>query len=379
MPRRAKPARLRFREDRGVWVIAHKGRSISTGCSREDIAGAEGKLIQYLGEKHIRTWGAGDPADVPVADILAAYAEEVAAGSASAKTVGYHMANLLQMWGDDYADAVSPQSCRVYMARRTRSPVVENGRTATLEPIGRPVAPATVARELNTLRAACRHAVRHERMTRDRQIPVLAKSESRERWLTRQEAALAISGCLGFVLGPDGRLKRQHRPNYYIARFMLIALYTLSRHEVAATVRWLRSPRFPSIDPETGIMHRIGGSEMETKKRKGMLRIPERLIAHCRRWRRLTSEGPVEFRGRVMSNVGDGFAICMARVGLDDVTPHILKHTGVTWMMSGGRDGNNRVALEEIALYASTSVKTLVETYGHHQPDYLERARAAWR
>jgi integrase len=368
MPRRAKPARLWFREDRGTWCIVHKGRTIGTGLGRDDVEEAQERLREYLGEKHERRWGAGDPREVPIADILAAYAEEVAQGSASQRTIGYHMMPLLEMWGDDMASAVGPQSCRDYLARRTREKAPA---------IGRKVSPATAARELTTLRAALRHAEKSDRLRGAGHVPTLAKSQGRERWLTRQEAALAMMGILGWEK-VDDRLVRQHRPNYYLARFFLIALYTLSRHEVAASVRWMRSPRFPSINTDTGIMHRSGGTEIETRKRKGMLKIPDRLWAHCRRWRKLTVEGPVEFRGRVPKNVGDGFGAAMARVGFDDVTPHILKHTGVTWMMQGGRSGN-RVDLEEIALYASTTVTTLRETYGHHQPDYLESARRAFR
>jgi integrase len=369
MSRRTKPARLWFREDRGTWCIVHKGRTIGTGLGRDDVEAAQDRLREYLGEKHQRSWGASDPGQVPVADILAAYAEEVAEGSASQRTIGYHMIPLLEMWGDDMASAIGPQSCRDYLDRRTH---------AVRNTIGRKVAPATAARELTTLRAALKYAEKKERIKGAGYVPVLAKHQSRERWLTRQEAALALFGILGWEKGQDGHLTRRHRPNYYLARFFLIALYTLSRHEVAASVRWMRSPRFPSINTDTGMMYRLGGTEIETRKRKGMLKIPDRLWAHCRRWRRVTSEGPVEFRGRVMIKVGDGFASAMARVGLDDVTPHILKHTGVTWMMQGGRSGK-RVDIEEIALYASTTVATLRETYGHHQPDYLESARQAFR
>ena len=56
-----------------------------------------------------------------------------------------------------------------------------------------------------------------------------------------------------------------------------------------------------------------------------------------------------------------------------DVTPHVLKHTGTTWLL---RDG---VDLWDVSGLTSTSTKTLEGVYGHHSPDYQKASAKAFR
>ncbi len=50
-----------------------------------------------------------------------------------------------------------------------------------------------------------------------------------------------------------------------------------------------------------------------------------------------------------------------------DVTPHVLKHTGTTWL------------LRDVSGLTSTSTKTLEGVYGHHSPDYQKASAKAFR
>ena len=56
------------------------------------------------------------------------------------------------------------------------------------------------------------------------------------------------------------------------------------------------------------------------------------------------------------------------RAELDDVTPHVLKHTAITWAMQ------NRIDLWQAAGFFATSVPTLIRVYGHHHPDHMREA-----
>jgi integrase len=73
--------------------------------------------------------------------------------------------------------------------------------------------------------------------------------------------------------------------------------------------------------------------------------------------------------------VKDGFARAMevAKLDLSDgnVTPHTLRHTAATWLMQLGTDP------WEAAGYLGMSVKVLIDTYGHHHPDYMKEASGA--
>jgi len=55
-----------------------------------------------------------------------------------------------------------------------------------------------------------------------------------------------------------------------------------------------------------------------------------------------------------------------------DVTPHVLRHTAATWLMHAGTDP------WEAAGFLGMTVETLMSRYGHHHPDYLSGARAAF-
>jgi integrase len=51
--------------------------------------------------------------------------------------------------------------------------------------------------------------------------------------------------------------------------------------------------------------------------------------------------------------------------------PHIMRHTAATWQMQAGTDPY------EAAGYLGMSVETLMDTYGHHHPDFQEKAARA--
>jgi len=50
------------------------------------------------------------------------------------------------------------------------------------------------------------------------------------------------------------------------------------------------------------------------------------------------------------------------------VSPHTLRHTAATWLMQRGADP------WQAAGYLGMSLDVLLNTYGHHHPDYLSDA-----
>ena len=66
------------------------------------------------------------------------------------------------------------------------------------------------------------------------------------------------------------------------------------------------------------------------------------------------------------------FAAAKRRAGLGaDVTPHVLKHTAITWAVQIG------VGIEEAAEYFDTSSETIRKHYWHHSPLHKAAGRAA--
>lgn len=144
------------------------------------------------------------------------------------------------------------------------------------------------------------------------------------------------------------------------------------------------------VDLETGLLYRRGQGQAETKKRRPTSRLHRRLIPYLRRWkaaddalfeklREKAREAGVEpppavrhivhWRGERIAKERRAWAICVKDAGLGpDVTPHVLRHTAVTWAMQRG------VPIYEAAGYYGMSVKTLERVYGHHHPDFQRKA-----
>lgn len=75
--------------------------------------------------------------------------------------------------------------------------------------------------------------------------------------------------------------------------------------------------------------------------------------------------------GKPIGDIKKGFAAACDRAGLDDVTPHTLRHTAATWRMQSG------VKTWDAAGFLAMSEKILIEVYGHHHPDYMREAAEA--
>jgi integrase len=87
----------------------------------------------------------------------------------------------------------------------------------------------------------------------------------------------------------------------------------------------------------------------------------------------MTITGPVEYAGRLIAKERKGWDRARELAGLGDgVTPHVLKHTCITWLLQ------NRVPIWEVAGFVGTSEKVIRDTYGHHSPDHLNAARTGF-
>jgi integrase len=100
------------------------------------------------------------------------------------------------------------------------------------------------------------------------------------------------------------------------------------------------------------------------------VRLPPRLLAHLRRWDRmgLMKTAVVEWNGQAVKRVKKSFATACSLAGLDNVTPHTLRHTATTRLLQ--RD----VPKEQVAGFVGMTRDMLERVYGHHSRDDQERA-----
>jgi integrase len=371
MPRRSKGARLYLRERRGrepIYVILDGENEVSTSCGAGDRGGAEKALSAYLAKKHKPSWQNSHPAQVAMADVLAYYGTNRATALAHPELVGYHLTPLLKHFGAMTCWEVNGETCRSYVDRRTAGE------------LGRPVKENTARRELVTLGAALTFAYKERKLSQPVPVSLPKEGEPRTRWLKRSEAAALLAGALGITATAHDIKSRQpvkwsrmFQPSYHVARFILNGLYTGTRHEANLNMRWGVNSKGGWFDLDQGVMYRRGEGEADTNKRRVPAPIPDRLLPHLKRWRRMTITGPVEYAGRLIAKERKGWDRARELAGLGpEVTPHVLKHTCITWLLQ------NRVPIWDVAGFVGTSEKLIRDTYGHHSPDHLNAARTGF-
>jgi integrase len=120
---------------------------------------------------------------------------------------------------------------------------------------GRPISAATAGRELVVLRAALNRCWEAGDLDRPIAVPTPPPADPRERHLTRQEAARLLWGALGF--DANGHRHRD-RINRHLARFILLGLYTGTRHAALLRLQWLPSVTGGWVDLPASEIGRIG-------------------------------------------------------------------------------------------------------------------------
>lgn len=270
-------------------------------------------------------------------EVLARYAEDKGTGMQAPATLAYSIAALTPFWGDLTCDAVKGSTCRRYAKDRGR-------------------AAGTIRRELGVLQAALNHAHGEGLLVHPLKVELPESGAVRDRWLTRSEAARLL-----FHAAP------------HVRRFIVLSLYTGRRASALLELTWTR------VDMDAGVIRFRDAGERETNKRRGRARMPRQLRAHVSRWHdhhvslppsvRSSDTHVIMFRGARVASIKTGIHRAAERAGLDGVTPHVLKHTAITWaVMSGHAD------VEEWAEYFDTSPETIRRHYWHHSPRHQARA-----
>jgi integrase len=384
MPQRSKGARLQVKpgyigadggEREAVWIIRDGARRISTGCSVANRLEAEKALTRYLAEKH------GEPSrdrnhspvEILVTEVLNIYLEDVAPDHARPDETKIRVLKLGDFFERYTLADINGKLCRDYSKWRTG----QTWKSATRSKRPRRVTEAAARRELEDLRAAINYHRREGYHREVIEVVLPAKSQSRQVWLTRDEAARLIMTAW--------RAKQVMRDNVtqravgkHIARFILVAVYTGTRHAAICGAAFHPAIGRGHVDLERGVFHRLGRGQRETAKRQPPVRLPERLLAHLRRWHRLgiAKHAVIEWNGRSMKSARRAFTTAVRAAGLpttgpDRITPHVLRHTAATWAMQAGGD------LWQIAKFLGMTVEMLERVYGHHHPDYQVEAGEA--
>lgn len=197
-------------------------------------------------------------------------------------------------------------------------------------------------------------------------------ARSEPRWLRRQEAAALLRAARA---EPQSRL--------HLTLFILIGLYCGVRRDAILTLQWARNAGGGWVDLENELIHWIPPGKKQTKKRlpPKPTRIPRRLLTFLRYARRRTRHFVIEIDGAPVGDVKNGIKGAARRAGIqrpipENIHPHSLRHTCITWLLQAGWP------MWKVSGYCGISMKLLEKVYGHHcttHYDDVDEAFAARR
>ena len=270
--------------ERAVWVIRDGSRKISTGCTSEDCTDAEPALGDYLASKYQPDRGRKrHPSEILVADVLTIYLTDVAPHRARENEIKQRALALDAWWEDSTLADVNGAKCRAYVEHR----ISQWWKSAKPDKTGNPprtVTEAAARRELEDLRAAINHHRQEGYCSEIVSVTLPEKPLPRDASLTRSEAAQ--------LLWAAWRAKQVMRDKVtlravgkHVARFILVGLYTGTRSQAICSAALTPAVGRGHVDLDAGVFHRLPIGRRQTKKRQPPVRIPDRLLAHMRRWR----------------------------------------------------------------------------------------------
>jgi integrase len=217
-----------------------------------------------------------------------------------------------------------------------------------------------VRRELKVLSAAINHWHRESPLVAVPKVSLPEEGERRERVLERSEVARMLWAC-------------RKRKYGYVARFILIGVYTGTRHSAILSLRWMPSLASGHVDSEKGIIFRRGISERETSKRRPPVRVGLRLLAHLRRWEAADAQRGIahviHYQREAVKKIRKGWHTIRKDAGLGpEVTPHVMRHTAATWPLWAGQ------TTWDVSGIIGADASTVERVYGHHKIDAVTQS-----
>lgn len=311
-----------------TWTV--KGRSLRRTTGARDRREAEAFRAAFVLNSGSQPL---DGAEVPISAVLDSYYERHAKHLPSAEQARIAIKSLKAFYGISTVQAVTARNHERFIDERRGQ-----GKSA-----------GTINRHLGTLRAALRFAVKSGDLLASPHVPTLREPPPRAHILERNDVARLLRAAR--------TLKHDH-----IVWFIRLALYTGARRSAILQLTWSRLElRSGTVDFRLpGITH--------ARKRRAVTALPGRLVKSLRALRKRTDGTHIiEYNGRPVASIKRSWREVATAAKLPKVTPHVLKHTAVSWAL--------RVAsLWTVSGMTATSVRTLQNVYGKH---LVEDQRAA--
>jgi integrase len=267
---------------------------------------------------------------VTIADLWEAYRKD-RAGRPIAETMRWTGIPIKEHFGELRADQITVEHSRSYAEKRKRAGIK----------VG------SVWTELGHLRSVTTWAVKVKLITDAAYIERPQKPAPKDRWLTHAEI--------------DRLLAADAEPHVKLA--ILLMLTTAGRVGAILDLTWDR------VDLERRQINLRVDAE-GPRKGRAVVPINDSLRAALTTAREAAlSDHVVEWAGDRVASIRKGFERAARNAKLNDVSPHVLRHTAAVHMAAGG------VPMSQIAQYLGHSSTAVTErTYARYAPDHLRQA-----
>jgi len=318
MPRKEEPPRLVKLKNRKNWYIRYRGKSETTRTT--DRTAAEQCLIEVINQLE------APASSATVSQLLEKRLADIQAkGRARAENTPYYHKPLHEHFGNLLPEQITSSWVYAYWKKREHRP-------------------GGLLAELIELRTTLRHALKKGWIESVPEIDVPRKSPPREKWLTQEEAYRLLEAA-----GPQ-----------HLKVFILIAMATAARKSAILQLTWdrvnLDRPHIDFQDPDREI----------TGKRRAVVPI-SRLTANMLLDVKRSAQTPfvVEYNGKPLKDIKKSFRQACENAGIDPVSPHVLKHSVISWLAMAGH------SIDQISDMTATTRETVSRVYRKWSPNYL--------
>jgi integrase len=311
-----------------------RGRSLRASTRSKDRKQAERVRAAFVLERDRQPQA--KPDEIAVTTLLDSYYERHAKGLPSGERANIAINHLSEYYGAATVSAVGARAHERYIEQCRKEGKADG----------------TINRHLGALRAALRFAVKSGDLGQAPHVPSLREPPPRPHVLDRDDVAALLRAAR--------RLGHDH-----VATFIRLAVFTGARRNAILQLTWDR------VDLKAGTVDfRLPGI-MHARKRRAITGLPYHLLSSLRRLqKRSRTPTVISYRGKPVASIRRAFRETAKAAKLPHVTPHVLKHTAVSWAL--------RVASPWVVSgMTATSVRTLQAVYGKHMIEDLKVAAEA--
>lgn len=304
-----------------IWYVtwSESGRSKRLSTGHKDKSAAKQWLEQY------KAITEQPQSDASVDMILTAYMDERVDHGRNKSNLETSLKPLRAFFGAMTPNLITQGKIRAYEAYRGEKP-------------------ASIERELKTLRAALNWALREGWSVFFTPFKIKASGSRRKRFLTQAEFSRLFSEA----------------DTVRMMLFLSIAIHTASRSKKIYELKWA------DIDPVAGI---INFPEGTANKRTRPIPINKTLSWHLAIGMNFrTSPYVIERAGKPVRSLRKSFNDIAERAGVRDVQIHDLRRTAASWLLQRG------ASIELVAKFLDDSVEVVERHYGHFATGHIRGA-----